>query len=97
MVEACKTHKLLEGIDRPMKTFHFAEGPGGFIEVIATPRNEPKDLYLGMTLVDEHPAVPGWKKTQQFLEKNPNVSFTPVNRHRIDQPTNHGYIEHKSS
>lgn len=101
MVETCKTHKLLEGFDRPIKTFHFAEGPGGFIEAIATLRNEPKDLYIGMTLVDEHPAVPGWKKTQQFLEKNPNVSIYTGKTDTGDmtQPTNLRacYEEHKSS
>lgn len=101
MVEACNTHKLLDDFEKPIKTFHFAEGPGGFIEAIAMLRNEHQDLYLGMTLVDEHPAVPGWKKTQQFLEKNPNVSIYKGKTGTGDmtQPTNLRacYEEHNSS
>lgn len=101
MIEACKTHKLLEGLDDPIKTFHFAEGPGGFIEAIAMLRNEPKDSYFGMTLVHEHPAVPGWKKTQQFLDKTPHFSIYTGNTGTGDltHPENlrQCYEDHKSS
>jgi 23S rRNA U2552 (ribose-2'-O)-methylase RlmE/FtsJ len=31
------------------------------------------DRYYGMTLVNEDPICPGWKKTRAFLEHNPNV------------------------
>ena len=75
MIETCKTHKLLDKLDDPIKTFHFAEGPGGFIEALTMIRDNARDEYFGMTLVDEHPAVPGWKKTQQFLERNSNVKI----------------------
>jgi 23S rRNA U2552 (ribose-2'-O)-methylase RlmE/FtsJ len=31
------------------------------------------DRYYGMTLVNDDPICPGWKKTKSFLEANPNV------------------------
>ena len=61
----------------PIKTFHLAEGPGGFIEAIATIRNNPKDIYFGMTLIDTTPnsSVPLWKKSADFLGRFPNVAL----------------------
>lgn len=60
--------------DEPIETFHLAEGPGGFIEATAHTRQNPLDKYNGMTLLSaEDPNVPGWKKTNHFLEKNNNV------------------------
>lgn len=57
----------------PIKTYHLAEGPGGFIEAIANIRRNPSDQYYGMTLLDDTPATPGWKKAVTFLKRNPNV------------------------
>lgn len=58
----------------PINSFHLAEGPGGFIEAILNLRNNDKDKYYGMTLLDnDNTSVPGWKKSQQFLEKHHNV------------------------
>lgn len=57
-----------------INTFHLAEGPGGFIEALVHIRNNPDDVYHGMTLVDEHSfSCPGWKKSRAFLDRNPNV------------------------
>lgn len=56
------------------KTFHLAEGPGGFIEAIVKLRNNPNDIYYGMTLINEQDHnVPGWNKSKHFLEENKNV------------------------
>lgn len=57
----------------PMSTFHLAEGPGGFIEAICHMRNNPNDVYYGMTLVNNDSKCPGWKKSKHFLEENRNV------------------------
>ena len=60
----------------PIRTFHLAEGPGGFIEAIIHLRKCPQDIHYGMTLQDEQQTdmnIPGWKKTQHFLQTNPNV------------------------
>ena len=58
----------------PIKTFHLAEGPGGFIEATAFLRKNPNDKYYGITLNEENnEKIPGWSKTSQFLENNKNV------------------------
>jgi 23S rRNA U2552 (ribose-2'-O)-methylase RlmE/FtsJ len=60
---------------KPIHTFHIAEGPGGFIEAMVHMRNCSHDSYIGMTILDDKsdPNIPAWKKTQNFLQKNPNV------------------------
>ena len=75
MIEICRTMRLLDLHDTtPIKTFHFAEGPGGFIEAVAYLRSNANDMYHGMSLIDDdNSSVPGWKKTQAFLDNNPNV------------------------
>ena len=56
-----------------IKTFHLAEGPGGFIEAMTHLRNNPNDIYYGMTLISDDDNIPSWKKSKHFLSKNPNV------------------------
>lgn len=77
MVELVHTFNL--GIDspNPIRSFHLAEGPGGFIEAVAKLRMCPKDYYTGMTLLDtdENPTVPGWKKTDSFFNEFNNVNI----------------------
>jgi 23S rRNA U2552 (ribose-2'-O)-methylase RlmE/FtsJ len=69
----------------PIKTFHLAEGPGGFIEAVATIRQNPQDVYIGMTLLDENDtSIPNWKKSEGFLQKYPNVFL----EHGIDKTGN---------
>ena len=75
MIEICKMMHILE--DLPIiscKTFHLAEGPGGFIEAIYEMRENSQDIYHGMTLLDdEDQSIPGWKKSKNFLSKHSNV------------------------
>jgi 23S rRNA U2552 (ribose-2'-O)-methylase RlmE/FtsJ len=77
MVEIISFFKL--GIDSvyPLNTFHLAEGPGGFIEAIATLRKRTDDKYTGMTILADHtdPNIPAWKKTTHFLREYPNVQI----------------------
>jgi 23S rRNA U2552 (ribose-2'-O)-methylase RlmE/FtsJ len=75
MVEIVKCFHLLPD-DRPLHSFHLAEGPGGFIQAVVDLRGSAdKDTYFGMTLVvsDRHEDIPGWKKSRQFLRDHPNV------------------------
>ena len=60
-----------------IRSFHLAEGPGGFIEALCYIRSNPNDVYYGMTLVDEtaNSACPGWKKSRLFLDRNPSVKL----------------------
>ena len=56
---------------KPIRTFHLAEGPGGFIEAIVRLRNCKHDEYTGMTIIDNNndPNIPSWKKSDNFLSK----------------------------
>lgn len=73
MIELNSMLQINEDLPINCNTFHLAEGPGGFIEALTQIRNNLSDTYYGMTLQDENPNVPGWKKTQLFLKNNPNV------------------------
>lgn len=55
------------------KSFHLAEGPGGFIEAVAHIRKNKNDEYYGMTLINNDVKCPGWRNSKKFLEENPNV------------------------
>ena len=82
MVEITNMLHLLDDLrDGPIETFHLAEGPGGFIEAIAFMRKNENDKYHGMTLINEDPNVPGWKKSKHFLEthKNVDIEYGPSN------------------
>ena len=63
----------LEFNSNNIKTFHLAEGPGGFIEAIEQLRSNKKDIYYGMTLIDDNDNIPGWKKSKYFLSKHNNI------------------------
>ena len=43
------------------------------IDAHAHPPIYGNDRYYGMTLVNDDPICPGWKKTRTFLDHNPNV------------------------
>lgn len=78
-------------IKAPIKSFHLAEGPGGFIEALALMRKNPSDTYYGMTLAHKEECSshmemdpPGWRKTKHFLRNHPNV----VIEHGVDKTGN---------
>jgi len=74
MIEMYRLFDLGRGLSSACKTFHLAEGPGGFIEAMCDLRKVSEDTYVGMTLVDEtNYKIPGWKKSRNFLDKHPNV------------------------
>jgi len=60
-----------------INSFHLAEGPGGFIEALLHVRNNQKDNYIGMSILDDDidPNIPGWKKSKCFLDNNSNVKL----------------------
>jgi 23S rRNA U2552 (ribose-2'-O)-methylase RlmE/FtsJ len=76
MIELIHFFELGTNSVNPMKTFHLAEGPGGFIEAMVKYRVRSDDKYIGMTLLDKNNSdhnIPAWKKTQHFLQENKNV------------------------
>lgn len=56
-----------------MTSFHLAEGPGGFIEALSNYRNNIKDTYYGMTLMEDKNDVPKWKKKEIYLNIHKNI------------------------
>ena len=72
----------IEFPEKPMTSFHLAEGPGGFIEAFINYRemnnkdNFANDICYGMTLLnDKDDNIPGWKKSKHFLLKYPNIKL----------------------
>ena len=72
-----------------VRTFHLAEGPGGFIQAVVFLRNgRQDDVYVGMTLVSDNSSsqhqhqnnnnnnnIPKWKKSKEFLQCHRNVKI----------------------
>jgi 23S rRNA U2552 (ribose-2'-O)-methylase RlmE/FtsJ len=81
MIEITQYFRLLDTFNndntKPFRSFHLAEGPGGFIEALCHLRNNNKDLYVGMTMLHDNkdPNIPGWKKSQQFLKDYNSVQI----------------------
>lgn len=75
MIEIYNVFKLDDDYrNKHIDSFHLAEGPGGFIEALCYLRKNQLDRYYGMTLLDNNDTnVPGWKKAESFLKKNPHV------------------------
>ena len=75
-----------------IKTFHLAEGPGGFIEAVwhqrASNSLAAQDTYLGITLHNSDSNIPGWSKLK---DKNiPNFVIVPHDHDKV--PETHGDI-----
>src|SRR6056300_482480 len=72
MIELIYFFKLLDKTDKdkPIVSFHLAEGPGGFIEALLDSRNNKHDKYYGMSILDDinDQNIPGWKKSKTFLQ-----------------------------
>ena len=62
-----------------IRTFHLAEGPGGFIEAVWHQRssnaNAAQDAYFGITLHNSDVNIPGWSKLKD--KKIPNFVIVP--------------------
>ena len=75
-----------------IKTFHLAEGPGGFIEAIVRERQNRNDIYCGMTLMENDIDIPKWNKITNLMKENHNIKlvFGPKNdgnlyfKHNLD-------------
>jgi hypothetical protein len=74
MIEILNHYNFL--FDKNIKSFHLAEGPGGFIEALQYVRNNDYDTYYGMTLTEGDNDVPKWDKITHFLNKHPNIILT---------------------
>lgn len=77
MIEIIQHFNLLEEFPyQYMKSFHLAEGPGGFIEATVNLRQNAFDEYYGMTLINKtNSQIPSWKKSHVLMKKNPNIKL----------------------
>jgi hypothetical protein len=79
MLEMWKIIGLDEILPISFTTAHSAEGPGGFIEAcadIAKLKQKKLQFTLAMTLKSTDKNIPGWKKSQTFLQETPQVEIT---------------------
>ena len=74
MIEIIDTFNFLNE-KNSIKSFHLAEGPGGFIEAFNYRRNNKEDIYYGMTLISDNINIPSWKKASQLLNNNKNIKL----------------------
>lgn len=96
IMEIYNSHKLLI-TGKPIKTFHLAEGPGGFIESTAYIRNNTNDVYYGITLIDKNSNIPNWKKAEHIIKKygNINIEYGVNGRGDLYDHTNLVYCKSK--
>ncbi len=74
LIEIYNRHSIFSN-NTPIKSFHLAEGPGGFIEATAYIRDNEHDNYYGMTLLNENNNTPNWKKAEHVLKKYKNITI----------------------
>ena len=74
MIEIINVFNILND-ENNIRSFHLAEGPGGFIEAFNYYRNNKSDIYYGMTLISNNINVPSWKKSNNFINSNKNIKI----------------------
>ena len=58
-----------------IRTFHLAEGPGGFVEAMINFRNNNKDNVYAISLVSDNKNIPNWNKINHFMKNNNNIKI----------------------
>ena len=71
LLELLNTYSFV--FPKVMRSFHLAEGPGGFIEAIQHIRKNKLDTYYGMTLIDKNKDVPLWNKCEKSIMKDSRI------------------------
>jgi len=66
---------VTDHVKLPEASVHVAEGPGGFLEAIQH-RCVKKIPMLAMTLRGTERQIPGWRKSNAFLQAHPSVKIT---------------------
>ncbi len=72
-VEIYYQNSLNDFLPQSIKSFHLAEGPGGFIEAINFVRRNRSDTYHGITLIDHDLNIPNWNKLKTIIGTQDNI------------------------
>lgn len=75
MIEILDTYDFKFMKNNNIKTFHLAEGPGGFIEAVLNKRHNKNDTYYGMTLMENNADIPKWNKISNIIRENANIKL----------------------
>jgi len=87
-------HFSLIDVPKKIKTAHFAEGPGGFLEAVYHYRSqrwdteifgEFEDKFYGITLAPSNKDIPGWGKAYNLIRKaKPHIEISYGQDHTGD-------------
>lgn len=61
-----------------LRSLHICEGPGGFIQSFLNRADHARanvQVAYGMTLKSTNAIIPGWRRANQFLQRNANVQL----------------------
>lgn len=76
LIEIVVQYNLFENFsDKPLQSFHLAEGPGGFIEAMMYLRKNYYDKYHGMTLLSDSRNVPKWNKLKNKFKFSDYIAY----------------------
>lgn len=75
LIEILNSFTFLNFNKHKINSFHLAEGPGGFIEALSYFRNNPNDIYYGITLIENKKHIPKWKSYDNYLTIHKNIKF----------------------
>lgn len=79
LIEMINYFELLsEFNNKPIKSFHLAEGPGGFIEAMIFLRKNTMnkdDKYYGITLQSNNRNIPKWRKLTEKFKFNTSIKI----------------------
>lgn len=80
MIEMLKIANFWKSVDHKatFKSAHVCEGPGGFIQALVEQlrnRSIATEAIYAMTLRPTKTHIPGWRRSIQFLRKNPQIKL----------------------
>ena len=100
MIEIVNYFQLLDNFTKDsLRSFHLAEGPGGFIEAMMYLRKGGGDIYHGMTLHADNKNIPKWNKLQNKFKFTKSIKYEKgaCENGNLLEPDNFAYCSKKYS